>query len=459
LELDAFVSKFTPNGAFVYSTYLGGAGPEQGLAIAADSSGNAYVTGVTGSSNFPTMNPIQPNHAGFVGDAFVTKFNSQGSALIYSTYLGGASFESGRGIAVDSANNAYITGSSDSSDFPLVAGAVRTKSAMYKSIDSAASWTNDNYGFGSAASTAAGSSSITALVINPAQTSTLYASSGAGVFKSTNGGRTWTAMNNGLTNRNVTALVIDPSTPSTLYIAIGGLSGSGVYKSTDGGSSWNLRSNGISGTELLSLAIDPSTPSTLYLGTGCCLGGSHIFKTTNGADNWAPIGNPPPTIIASLAIDPLSPSTIYAADSLDTGGVFKSTTAGATWQLVGSPNTRARFVAASPVTPGVVYADTDQGLFRSLDGGSNWTLIPLRRGKIVFDPVSAPTVYLLADPFVFNPQGLLKSTDNGQTWVPVNKGLNSPQAVALAIDPTKPSTLHLASTPAGGSEAFVTNIN
>ena len=459
LELDAFVSKFTPNGAFVYSTYLGGTGPEQGLAIAADSSGNAYVTGVTGSSNFPTMNPLQPNHAGFVGDAFITKFNSQGSALIYSTYLGGASFESGRGIAVDSANNVYITGSSDSPDFPLVAGAVRTKSAMYKSIDSAASWTNDNYGFGGAASNAFGGPTVTALVIDPTLTSTLYAASGAGVFKSANGGRTWTTMNNGLPNRNVTALVIDPSTPSTLYVAVTGLSDSGVYKSTDSGSSWNLRNNGISGTELLSLAIDPATPSTLYLGTGCCLGGSHVFKTTNGADIWVPIGNPPPIIPASLAIDPLSPSTIYAADRISTGGVYKSTNGGETWQSLGLTGSPARFVAVSPLTPGVVYADTDQGLFRSLDGGSNWTSIPLRRGKIVFDPVSAPTVYLLANPFVFNPQGLLKSTDNGQTWTPVNKGLNSPQAVALAIDPTKPSTLYLASTPSRGSEAFVTKIN
>ena len=457
LDQDAFVTKFTPGGAFVYSTYLGGTSPDSGFGIAADSSGNAYVTGITNSSNFPTMNAMQPNHAGS-GDVFVTKLNSQGSALIYSTYLGGAIVESGRSIVVDSANNVYITGSSDSPDFPLIAGAVRTKSAMYKSIDSAASWTNDNYGFGGAASNAFAGPIVTAVVIDPTLTSTLYAASGNGVFKSTNGGRTWTTMNNGLTNRNVTALVIDPSTPSTLYVAVSGLSDSGVYKSTDGGSSWNLRNNGISGTELLSLVIDPAAPSTLYLGTGCCLGGSHIFKTTNGADLWVPFGTSPPRIPASLAIDPLSPSTIYAADRISTGGVYKSTNGGETWQLLGFTGSPARFVAVSPLSPGVVYADTDEGLFKSIDGGSNWTLIPGRRGKIVFDPVSAPTVYLLAN-LVFNPQGILKSIDNGQTWIPVNKGLNLPQAVALAIDPTKPSTLHLASMPSDGFEAFVTKIN
>ena len=458
-DFDAFVTKLTTDGAFVYSTYLGGTGSDTGFGIAADSSGNAYVTGSTSSSNFPTMNPIQPNPVSSAGDVFVTKFNSQGSALVYSTCLGGGGFESGRGIVVDSANNAYVTGSSDSSDFPLVAGAVRTKSAMYKSIDGAASWTNDNYDFGGAASTAFGGSSVTRLVIHPTQTSTLYAASGVGVFKSTNGGRTWSAMNNGLTNRSVIALVIDPLTPSTLYAAITGLSDSGVYKSTDSGNTWNRRSNGIVGTEFRSLAIDPVTPNTLYVGTGCCLGGSHVFKTTDGADNWVPVGNPPPMIPASIAIDPLNPSTIYAADSVSTGGVFKSTNGGVTWLTLGFSGSPAGFVAVSPLTSGLVYADTDQGLFRSLDGGSNWSLIPSRRGKIVFDPINASTVYLLTNPFAFNPQGLLKSTDNGQTWIPVNKGLNLPQAVALAIDPTNTSTLYLASTPSGGFEAFVTKIN
>src|SRR6185369_9350605 len=94
--------------------------------------------------------------SGFQQDAFVTKLNSQGSALVYSTYLGGSGFEGGRAIAVDSANNAYVTGNSDSVDFPLVAGALRTKSPMYKSIDGAANWSNDNYGFAGASPAFAG---------------------------------------------------------------------------------------------------------------------------------------------------------------------------------------------------------------------------------------------------------------------------------------------------------------
>jgi Calx-beta domain/Carboxypeptidase regulatory-like domain/Beta-propeller repeat len=457
LDQDAFVTKLTTSGSLIYSTYLGGSSPDNGFGIAADASGNAYVTGFTSSTNFPTMNPIQANKGGGdFPDAFVTKFNSQGSALVYSTYLGGSESDAARGIVVDSANNAYLTGTTRSIQFPLVTGALRTKSPVYRSIDGAVNWSNDNYGFTAA--------SITSMAINPAQPATLYVGTQNGVFKSTNGGRTWSESNTGLTNLNVAALVIDPLTPSTVYVAISGLmSGNGVYKSTDGGNTWSRRSNGITSTELLSLAIDPVTPNTLYLGVAfCCVIGNHVYKTTDGADTWAVGGNSPPSgpsVPSSLAIDPLNHSTIYAADSLNPGGVFKSTDAGMTWQSGGLAGPTARSVAVSPFTPGLVYAGTDQGVFRSVDGGNNWSLIPSRFGKIVFDPVSSSTLYLLSNPFAFNPEGLLKSTDSGQTWFPMNKGLNTPTPVALVINPLRPSTLYLASTPIGGSDAFVTKIN
>ncbi len=461
---DAFVTKLTPAGAFVYSTYLGGNGSDAGFAIAADASGNAYVTGFTSSTDFHTMNPIQPANggSGFATDVFVTKFNSQGSALVYSTYLGGTGFDTARGIALDSANNAYVTGFTESSDFPLVAGALRTKSPMYKSTDGAANWSNDNYGFGAATSGNFGSTTVTSLVIDPTQSSIVYAGTGAGVFKSTNGGRTWTAMNNGLTSRSVVAIVIDPSTPSTLYVAVSGFSGiRGVYKTTDGGSSWNRRSNGIIESEPVSLTVDPDTPNTLYVGVSfCCVTGTHIYKTTDGADSWSPIAGATPLVPASIAIDPFNSSTLYVADAVSPGAVHKGSNGGTTWQNLGLPGTApVRSVVVSPLTQGLVYAGTDQALFRSVNGGTSWTQIPNRSGKVVFDPVSSSTIYLLANPFEFNLQGLFKSTDNGQTWVQMNKGLNTPQATALAIDPLRPSTLYLGSAPPGGQEGFVTRIN
>src|SRR4029077_837151 len=115
----------------VLSTYLGGSGDEQGAAIAVDSSNNVYVTGFTDSTNFPTKNPFQPAYAGgnpdsFPADVFVTKFDPSGTNLIYSTYLGGSRGDLGHGIAVDSDGNAYITGSTNSTDFPTTLGAFQT---------------------------------------------------------------------------------------------------------------------------------------------------------------------------------------------------------------------------------------------------------------------------------------------------------------------------------------------
>ncbi len=122
---DAFVTKLDSTGsALIYSTYLGGSGNnDQGLSIAVDSAGDAYVTGFTDSLNFPTMNAFQPSLGGGLLDAFVTMLNPVGSALLYSTYLGGSGDEQGTGIAIDSSGNAYVTGNTGSTNFPTTVGA------------------------------------------------------------------------------------------------------------------------------------------------------------------------------------------------------------------------------------------------------------------------------------------------------------------------------------------------
>lgn len=117
---DGFVTKFDTSGTrLVYSTYLGGTSEDFGNGVTIDTAGNAYVTGGTSSSDFPTVNPIQPIHAGEF-DAFVTKINHSGDQLVYSTYLGGNDTDWGEAIAVDVAGNAYIAGGTFSVDFPVV---------------------------------------------------------------------------------------------------------------------------------------------------------------------------------------------------------------------------------------------------------------------------------------------------------------------------------------------------
>jgi hypothetical protein len=125
---NVFVTKFNAAGtALVYSTYLGGSGVagDMGRGIAVDSAGKAYVVGSTGSSDFPVVNAIQPtNHSGpgssLQNTGFVSNFNAAGSALIYSTYLGGDLGDRIQAIAVDSSDNAYVTGYTFSLDFPTV---------------------------------------------------------------------------------------------------------------------------------------------------------------------------------------------------------------------------------------------------------------------------------------------------------------------------------------------------
>jgi len=120
---DAFVAKVTADGTgLVYAGYIGGTGSDQGLGIAVDSAGNAYVTGQTNSSDFPvTVGPdLTYNNGG--QDAFVAKVNATGTALDYAGYIGGTSGDGARAIAVDSAGNAYVTGSTQSADFPVIGG-------------------------------------------------------------------------------------------------------------------------------------------------------------------------------------------------------------------------------------------------------------------------------------------------------------------------------------------------
>jgi hypothetical protein len=120
---DAFVTQIISAGGvytYGYSTYLGGSGYDDGHDIAVDGAGNVYVTGDTGSSDFPTRNAIQPSYGGGYEDAFVTQIIGAGGVYTYgySTYLGGSGGDSGYGIAVDGAGNAYVVGQTESGNFP-----------------------------------------------------------------------------------------------------------------------------------------------------------------------------------------------------------------------------------------------------------------------------------------------------------------------------------------------------
>ncbi len=123
---DGFVSKLSTNLVLQYTTYLGGSQYDSIAGITADSSGNAYVTGSTSSTNFPTTTNALTKIAPGGGDAFVTVLNGTGTQLLYSGYLGGSGNDSGTAIALDSSGNVYIAGTTSSNDFPTQAGSFAT---------------------------------------------------------------------------------------------------------------------------------------------------------------------------------------------------------------------------------------------------------------------------------------------------------------------------------------------
>ena len=248
-----------------YSTYLGGMGTDAGRAIAVDPSGNAYVTGETLSSNFPTIAgafDTSFNGGGVFGDAFVTKVNPTGSGLVYSTYLGGIGDDQGLGIAVDGSGNAYVTGRTSSTDFPVTRGAFQT-----------------SYG--------GGTDDVFVTKLNSTGSALLYSTYlggsaqdiGNGIAVDTSG----SAYVTGVTSSGLAATTSFPTTPGTLAPSyIGGSSDAFVTKLTTTGSAlvYSTYLGGSGFDEGTGIAVDSlPTPNAYVVG----FTSSTNFPTTMGA--------------------------------------------------------------------------------------------------------------------------------------------------------------------------------
>ena len=299
---------------------------------------------------------------------------------------------------------------------------------------------------------------VRSLAIDPSTPSTLYAGTGhwfgngsaiGEVYKSTNGGGSWSPANMGLGNP-VVALAIDPSTPSTLYAGTyaSTFSPGGVLKSTNRGSTWAVASVGLptSDISVVAIAVDPTTPDTLYAGTYSY----GVFKSTNGGATWAAVnaGLPPTDLaVSSLAIDPTTPDTLYAGLAYGSDvGVYKSTDGGATWGALDTGSYPVHALAIDPISPGTIYAGTSYfGVLKSTDGGITWgganygQFMETVFVALAIDPNMPSTVFAAGD-------GVYRSTDGGGTWEGFDTGVFwGGRVEALAIDPTKPSTLYAAS--------------
>ena len=275
---------------------------------------------------------------------------------------------------------------------------------------------------------------IRSLAVDPSNPSLLLAGTGdAGIFRSVDGGRNWTAAMVPLGGQDIRALAFSPGSPGTAYAA----TGNGVIKSTDSGDNWTVTA------EIplsFSLAVDPVSPSTIYVGTNF-----GVYKSTSGGANWASSSTGvTDRFVRTLAIDPASPATIYAGTE---GGVFKSVNAGATWipAETGLPEAGVGALAIDPASSSIIYAGMEDGVFRSDDGGASWTKhssgIIGSVGRLLTDPVTPAALYAGT-----NGAGIFKTTDGGQTWVAANTGLPLEEGVAaggLVMDPSDPSTLYV----------------
>ena len=208
---DVFVTKINPAGnAILYSTFLGGNGFDQGNAIAIDAAGNAFVAGQTSSSDFPLVNPMHSTFGG-VSDAFVAELNSAGSAIAFSTYLGGSSFDAANSIALDTAGNVYVTGEADSRDFPVVNAFQSSKVGrfIFKTTDGAANW--------AASDTGAMAAFANSISFSPGNGSIVFAGCDSGIFKSIDAGNTWSALGAGQIPFGIQNVTVDPSNAQTIY--------------------------------------------------------------------------------------------------------------------------------------------------------------------------------------------------------------------------------------------------
>ncbi len=480
LHGDAFVAKFDNRASqVIYLAYVGGASDDVALSLAVDNGGNAYITGYTDSTDFPCKSAIFNHISGvpypspvnvYPVDGFVTKLGPLGTNLIYSTYLGGDWVDVGVGIAVDPAGCAYVTGYTDSTNFPTAnasggftnyggnrdafvtkfgPGGTNLIYSMYLG------GTSVDMGNGIAADTAGlayvtGYTSSTNFPSTPNAVQswlaggedafvTVVGTNGTNLVSSTylggpgnNRGRRL-ALDSAANIYVTGATTGDPSFPVTP----GGLNPGGVFVSGNGGSNWIASSTGLQSVGVFALAVDPINTNRVYAGTS-----RGVARSTDGGTNWSTAISVSPTnttfapaiavgSVLSLAIDPVGPTNLYAGTAQ---GVFKSFDAGLSWSLssTGLNASSTLALAINPGPPAIIYAGGGAGVYTSTNGATNWSAVNNGLGNLsvralAISPATPATLYAATA------GGVYRSTNSGAGWAAFNTGLANLSVQAIAI--------------------------
>lgn len=274
---------------------------------------------------------------------------------------------------------------------------------------------------------------VTALTLDPTSSSTLYAATARGLFKSVDAGATWRPTGAGLNKHSLLALAVDPRATSNLYATT---DTGGVFRSTDAGEHWSEANEGIGARYVGAIAVDPHHEGSVYAGAEA----GRVFHSTDAGATWRELASPTSRVgVTVVAVDPVTPGLLFVGTNSE--GVYWTTDDGVKWSR---PSGRMSHGTVWNLmfdrSPGSLFAGTHDGFFRSANAGASWS--PSNRGlrswnvlALAADPAAPGTVYAGTAAAIY------KSADAGQSWTELQTNL---YVSAIAVDPRAPSTLYAA---------------
>ncbi len=299
-----------------------------------------------------------------------------------------------------------------------------------------------------------GSDPIVLIQLHPKNPDIIYIATNDYIYKSRDGGQTWTNLSKGMSHSRVISMAVDPAYPATVYA---GTKGDAVYKSHDGGQRWASMRSGLNDATISSVVnqfvFDPFDNNHIFLAT--TMG---VFETKNGGENWTKRmdGMKEVLMVVSLGMDPTRPAILYAGTS---GGVYKTVNEAGQWSKINHglvpedmvKTSRALNVTAIQVDrfePETVYAATLTGLYKTTDGGKAW----LRIGESLADQMIIAMVLDRTKKgviYITGRDGVHRSEDGGATWKQLNNGFSTTNVRSIAQSATDPKLFYAGTNGSG----------